>query len=144
MLARRELSEAQIRQRLARRGHTSTSIDTAVERLKTERAIDDVRVAGAIARTQTHVRSRGRLRVIRQVEAAGIARSIAKQVVDELFQDVDADALLTTALEKRLRGRDAIDDHTARRLYRYLIAQGFESDRVLAALRAKAKARRPG
>jgi regulatory protein len=137
MLARRELSEAQIRQRLTRRSHTAESIDSAIERLKSERAIDDVRVAGAIARTETHVRRRGRLRVIRQIESAGISSSIAKRVAGEVFQDVDSDALLAGALEKRLRGHDTIDDQAARRLYRYLTAQGFDSDRVLAALRAR-------
>lgn len=140
MLARRELSEAQIRQRLARRGHPSESIDTAVERLKAERAIDDVRVAGAIARTETHVRRRGQLRVVRQIEAAGIARAIAKQAVDDVFQDVDSDALLAAALDKRLRGRDTISEQDARRLYRYLVTQGFDSDRVIAALRARRRA----
>ena len=135
MLARRELSEAQIRQRLSRRGHTPESIDTAVERLTTERALDDVRVAGAIARTETGVRGRGRLRVLRQIEAAGIASSTARRVVDEVFQDVDSDALLAAALEKRLRGRNTITDQDARRLYRYLLAQGFDPDRVVSALR---------
>jgi regulatory protein len=142
MLARRELSEAQVRQRLVRRGHTPQSIDTAIERLKGERAIDDERVAGAIARTETRVRGRGRLRVVRQIEAAGIASSIASRAADEVFQDIDVDALLASALEKRLRGRTTIDERDARRLYRYFTAQGFESDRVLAALRQR-KARRP-
>jgi len=45
MLARRELSEAQIRQRLARREHEPDLIDEAAARLKEERALDDVRVA---------------------------------------------------------------------------------------------------
>ena len=137
MLARRELSEAQVRQRLTRRDHATDSIDSAIARLKTEGALDDVRVAGAIARTETHVRRRGRLRVIRQIEGAGISSSIAKRVANEVFQDVDADALLTSALERRLRGRDTIDEQAARRLYRYLTSQGFDSDRVLAALRAR-------
>ena len=65
MLARRELSEAQVRQRLARRGHDPESIDAAVARLKGERAIDDARVAEAIARTETAAKRRGRLRVSR-------------------------------------------------------------------------------
>jgi len=143
MLARRELSEAQIRQRLTRRSHTTESIDSAIERLKSERAIDDVRVAGAIARTETHVRRRGRLRVIRQIEAAGISSAIAKQVVRDVFQDIDSDALLAAALEKRLRSRDPIDELTARRLYRYLTSQGFDADRVLAALRVR-RAHLPG
>ena len=74
MLARRELSEAQIRQRLQRRGHALDEIDSAIERLKSERAIDDARVAGAIARTETSLKRRGRLRVAQELARAGIAR----------------------------------------------------------------------
>jgi regulatory protein len=82
MLARRELSEAQIRQRLAKRGESRESIDEAVDRLKAERSIDDERVAGAIARTHATGRNRGRRRVLQQIEAAGIDKSIASKAVD--------------------------------------------------------------
>jgi regulatory protein len=136
MLARRELSEAQIRQRLSRRGESQDSIDQAVARLKAERGIDDARVAGAIARTETAVRHRGKRRVLQQIEAAGIARSIASRAVDEVFEDLDADALLSASLARRLRGREHIaDDREFQRLFRYLSAQGFDSDRILAHLR---------
>ena len=136
MLARRELSEAQVRQRLARRGESQESIDEAVARLKSERSIDDERVAGAIARTETSLRKRGRRRVQQEIEAAGIARAIASRAVDEAFQDLDPDALLSASLAKRLRGRDRIaDDREFQRLFRYLSAQGFDSDRILAKLR---------
>ena len=136
MLARRELSEAQIRQRLARRGESQPSIDEAIARLKAERSIDDERVAGAIARTQTSVRGRGKRRVLQQIEAAGIAKSIASKAVDEVFQDLDADALLSAALSKRLHGREHIaDDREFQRLFRYLLAQGFDTDRIVAHLK---------
>jgi regulatory protein len=136
MLARRELSEAQVRQRLARRGENEESIDEAIARLKTERSIDDERVAGAIARTQASVRKRGRRRVQQQIEAAGITRSIASRAVDEAFQDLDPDALVSASLAKRLRGRERIaDDREFQRLFRYLSAQGFDADRILAHLR---------
>ena len=136
MLARRELSEAQVRQRLSRRAESQASIDEAVARLKAERSIDDERVAGAIARTQTSVRGRGKRRVLQQIEAAGIAKSVAARAVDEAFQDVDADALLSASLSKRLRGRERIaDDREFQRLYRYLLTQGFDTDRILAHLR---------
>ncbi|HTM05000.1 MAG TPA: RecX family transcriptional regulator [Vicinamibacterales bacterium] len=138
MLARRELSERQVRQRLMRRGHEASDIDAAVTRLREERALDDRRVAEAIARTETRVRGRGRLRVKRQIEAAGIAPGLAEQAVDAVFADVDDDALLAAALERRLRGRDRIeDDRERQRLYRYLVTQGFESDKVLALLRSR-------
>jgi regulatory protein len=135
MLARRELSEAQVRQRLARRGESRESIDQAVARLKAERAIDDERVAAAIARSQTSVRKRGRRRVQQQIEAAGIDRSLASRAVDQAFQDLDPDTLLSASLEKRLRGRERIaDDREFQRLFRYLSAQGFDADRILAHL----------
>ncbi len=136
MLARRELSEAQLRQRLTRREHDPEQIEAALTRLKAERSLDDERVAGAIARTETGLKKRGRYRVTRQIEAAGIAPAIARRVVDETFAAIDGDTLLSEALARRLRGRTRIDDDREfRRLYRHLVAQGFEPDRVLALLR---------
>ena len=133
MLARRELSEAQVRQRLARKGHEADAIDAAVTRL---------RVAEAIARTQTAVRRRGKLRVRREIESAGITGATARRAVDEVFEGLDPDALLQASLAKRLRGREAIADEVEfRRLYRYLIAQGFEIDAVMKALNARRRPR---
>jgi regulatory protein len=138
MLGRRELSEQQVRQRLARKGHEADAIDEAISRLREERAIDDERVAEAIARTETAVRRRGKLRVRMQIERAGIAKATAKRAVDDVFDAIDDDALLEASLAKRLRGRETIaDDREFQRLYRYLIGQGFESDRVLKALNAR-------
>jgi regulatory protein len=136
MLARRELSEHQIRQRLARRGHDAAAIDDAVARLRDARAIDDARVAEAIARTETAVKRRGRLRVRMQIERAGIARGVARDAVDKVFGDIDDDALIEASLARRLRhGQRIEDEQQFQRLYRYLVAQGFDPDRVLAALR---------
>jgi regulatory protein len=136
MLARRELSESQVRQRLARREYEPEAIDAAIERLKENRSLNDERVAGAIARMEAGIRKRGRVRVKRQIEAAGISSSIAQRAVDEVFEDVDADALVAAALDRRLHGRERIaDQREFARLYRYLLGQGFESDRVLSTLR---------
>ena len=136
MLAGRELTEAQVRQRLARRGHDSADIDQAVARLKANGNIDDTRAAAVIARRETTVRRRGRARVSSRLRAAGIAPAIADHAVQQVFEDVDADALLVASLERRLRGRTRIeDDKEFQRLYRYLVGQGFEPDRVMAQLR---------
>lgn len=138
LLARRELSEAQVRQRLLRRGYPPEDVDSAIERLKAERALDDTRVAEAIARTEIALHQRGRLRVDRQIARAGIAKATAKRAVEQVYADVDTDALLLTALAKRLRGADRIPDQkTFQRLYRYLVGQGFEPERVLTALKQR-------
>ena len=136
MIARRELSERQIRQRLARRGHAAHDVDTAIATLKAAGAVDDARVAAIIARAAVSVRKRGRLRVVRQIEAAGIAPDLARRAADEVFQEIDPEVLLQAALQKRLKGSGHItDDRHHARLYRYLIGQGFEADAVAALLR---------
>ena len=138
MLARRELSEQQVRQRLARKGHDANQIDDAIARLRDERAIDDMRVAEAIARTETSVKRRGKLRVRMQIERAGIDKRTAKAAVDDVFEAVDDEALIEASLAKPLRhGQQIEDDKVMQRLYRYLVSQGFDSDRVLALLKAR-------
>jgi regulatory protein len=140
LAAGRELSEAQLRQRLARKGHAQQEIDAAVARLKEERAIDDARVAETIARTETSTRRRGKLRVRMQIERAGISTSTARKAVDDVFGELDADTLLEAALTRRMLGRDRIDDDKEfQRLYRYLLNQGFDAERVMSVLQARRK-----
>jgi regulatory protein len=132
MLARRELSEAQVRQRLARHEHSADEIEAAIARLRDERAIDDARTAEAIARTETSLHRRGKARVRTQIERAGIATAVARDAIDRVFSEIDDEALMEAALSSRLRGRATIrDDRERARLYRYLVAQGFEPDGVL-------------
>jgi len=149
MLARRELSEAQVRTRLARREFESGAIDEAVSRLQAVRALDDRRTALACARIEAHVKRHGRLRALRTVEALGIDRGVARAAVAEVFDEVDEDALITQALDRKLRHPPsrkasarqggAAEAAVARRLYRYLLAQGFDAGRVHAAIRTRVK-----
>jgi len=136
MLGRRELSERQVRQRLTRRAYDGDEIEAAIERLKQDRSIDDERAARAMAHAETSLKKRGRLRVKQRLEAAGIAPATIQRTIQDTFETLDADALIASALQKRLRGREQIaDDREFQRLYRYLVSQGFEPDRVLALLR---------
>jgi regulatory protein len=138
MLARRELTERQVRERLARRGYDPDHIDAAVTKLKGDRSLDDARVAGAMARMEISTRRHGRLRAQRQLEAAGLPSTLAREALDEVLSTVDHDALIAAALNRRLRGSRAIeDDAEFRRLYRFLVGQGFESDLVMRTLKAR-------
>src|SRR3954466_5354398 len=110
MLGRRELSEQQVRQRLARKDYDQDDIDSWIRRLREERAINDQRVAEAIARTETSIRKRGKLRVRLQLERAGIAKDTAKQAIESVFEAIDDEALLESSLRKRLHGRETIAD----------------------------------
>ena len=140
LLARRELAEAQLRRRLARRKFEADDIDAAVARLREEKAIDDRRTALACARTELRVKHRGRARVVRQIESLGIARDLAREAVAEVFGEIDERELLEQALDRRLRhGMKLTDPAVFRRLHRYLLGQGFDSERVITLLRQRAK-----
>jgi regulatory protein len=138
-LARRELSEAQLRQRLSRRGFLPDDIDTALTRLRDNGSVDDARVAAAIARSQLSLKKRGARRVRREIEAAGIASALAERAVAEVYGEVDADALLSAAIDRKLGTRRLDDDREMARIYRYLVGQGFESDKAMTALRKRRK-----
>ncbi len=141
MLARRELSERQLRERLERREHPPTAIDEAVTRLRASGLLDDRRVARAAARVEAQVRSRGRLRVLQRLHALGIAPEVAAEAADEVFQGIDEEDLLEAAIGRRLRGaspriRDAAH---FRRLHQQLVRQGFAPSAVTRALKQRWK-----
>jgi regulatory protein len=140
MLGRRELSVAQVRERLARRGWTETAIEPAVARLAASGTLDDARVALACARTRSAVKRQGRDRVLREIQALGVARDVARAAVDEVFGALDEGNLLQTALESRLRARMVISDPgVQRRLYAALVRQGFDAHAVGRAIRERVR-----
>ena len=140
LLARRELAEAQLRTRLAKRKFTDDEIDAAMTRLRRERALDDRRTALACARTQVRIKHRGRARVVRHIEALGINRDIAREAVADVLAELDENALLEQALDRRLRhGLSLSDPAVFRRVHRYLLGQGFDPGRVTELLRRRAK-----
>jgi regulatory protein len=132
-LARRELTEKQIRQRLTRRGLEAEAIDEAVARLKRERALDDARVAGAFARTAVRLKGRGPIRLERDLQGLGIDRGAAREAV---LAETDEATLARQALARRWRRADRPEAADAARLYRALLRQGFRPAAARTALTA--------
>ena len=133
LLSARELSETQLRARLARRQCDAGAIDEVVLRLKGDGTLNDRRVAVALARMESAIKHRGRSRVIQKIRQAGIDSDTAEAAVREVFEEVDEGALLDRALERRLRGKTAteLDDKGRARVVRGLVAQGFRLEAVL-------------
>jgi regulatory protein len=137
LLSARELSEAQIRARLGRRQIDPGDIDAAVTRLKADGTLNDRRVAGAIARMETGIKHRGRSRVLQKIRQAGIDGDTADDAVRQVFEDVDENALLDRAAERKLRGTAIkdLDDKGRARLVRALVGQGFSFEAVMKRVR---------
>jgi regulatory protein len=139
MLARRELSVAQVRERLGRKGFDATAVQDAISRLIANGTLDDLRVARAVARTRAKVKRQGRSRVVRELATIGIAREVAQQIIAEVFGDLDEQALLDEALSRRLRGSVALSDPAARRrVFAALVRQGFSPEAITRAMKDRA------
>ena len=140
MLARRELSVAQLRERLRDREHASEDVEAAIARLVESGQLDDRRVASAYARTAANVKGRGRVRVQQELHAMGIARDVAADAIAQVFGDLDERALVEKAIRKKLRStrvtpQRKLSLQERARLYQYLMRQGFTPGGISAALR---------
>jgi SOS response regulatory protein OraA/RecX len=136
MLARRELSVEGVRARLLDREHAPEKVEAAIGHLLETGALDDARVARAYARTAATVKGRGRLRVMRELHAMGIAKDVAAEALGEVFGELDERTLIARALQKKLRGRTRPKDAAELgRLYQYLVRQGFTPAAIAVALR---------
>jgi regulatory protein len=141
LLGRRELSVQQLRERLIEREHDRHDVDRAIDLLIENKALDDARVAAAYVRTALKVKGRGRLRIQREMQEMGIPKEIAAEALAEAFGEVDERALVTRALQKKLRGNQKIATRAEyARVFQFLMRQGFSPATVTAVLRT----RRPG
>ena len=138
MLARRERSAAQVAEGLRRRGFDRDATETAVERLQREGALDDHRTATVHARRAARIAHRGPLRAEREIAALGIAPSVARAAVTEVYAEEGAETVIERALARRLPESAAVEDRAHfGRLYRYLVRQGFDPQMATATLRAR-------
>jgi SOS response regulatory protein OraA/RecX len=136
VLSARELSSRQLADRLLKRGFPLEAVRAALARLSESGALDDRRVALAVARRGLKIKHQGRIRVLGELNAIGISRDVARAAVAEVFAEVDEGALLERALARRATP-GPVDAKGLRRLHAYLIRQGFAPEAVNAALRKK-------
>jgi regulatory protein len=136
LLARRALTVAECRARLLERQHAADDVEAAIAHLLENRGIDDQRLAESYARSASDIKGRGRLRILRELAARGVDKTVAAEAVGEFFGDKDERALVSQALKKRLRGRpQPAGPADYARLYQYLMRQGFTPAVIVSVLR---------
>jgi regulatory protein len=136
LLARRDRSTFQLHQALCRQGFPESDIDPVLRQLTEDGALNDARFALTVARKQAYARQKGRIRVLRELQAVGIARDVARRAVDEVFGEIDEDEALERALARRIRSKP-LDPAHLRRVHAALVRQGFSPSKAAAALRAR-------
>ncbi len=139
LLAGRDLTTSQLRERLLRRELPADEIERTLDRLTRGGLLDDARTAVALARRAVQVKLRGRHRARRELEALGIDPPVAERALALVFAEVDEAAVLERAIARRARG--PVRTRTElRRLHQALVRQGFARDEVAAALLVQAGA----
>jgi regulatory protein len=127
-------SEAELRAKLDRKEFPRDAIDAAISRLRNERWLDDARFAAAFVRTRLR-KGIGRLRIKRELQAAGVDSATIAQALD--IPEHDDRAAAITAAKKRLavlRRRDD-DDAIRQKLIAYLFRQGYDSSTAIEVVR---------
>ena len=136
MLNHRFNSEGELRRKLALKEFAADVVGATIERLRGEKWLDDERFAASYVRTRVR-KGYGRLRIKRELSAAGIERETITRALSESVPDHDERAAALVSARKRLavlRRRD--DDALIRvKLAAYLVRQGYDSSLALDVVR---------
>ncbi len=127
-LARRRQTEAEIRQKLARR-HKQTEIDDAVEKLKEYRFIDDDALIVDFSRDRLKLSPRSARMIEFELRRRGIDPDRFRQLFESEFPDYDEVEVARRALQTRLHSLMKSKTQGRReRALRFLHSRGFSYD----------------
>ena len=138
LLARRDLSEGEVRTKLLARDFGEREVEEAISRLRERRYLDDRSLAEAVARTQARTKHQGPLKVRAHLRRRRIPEALALEAIREEFPEGAEGERAVIAL-RRLepapaglgeRGPDdapppAESRKESGRLFRRLVARGY-------------------
>jgi regulatory protein len=133
LLARKPLTEFEVRERLAAHGYSETSVNGALDRLRDAGYVDDQRLAAHFIATRASRLGHGPGRLIEQLRRRGIDpqdTERAWQVAQEAGE-IDPGEMLRAEIRRRLAGRPGIVDRRQYgRVYNALLRAGYGSDQI--------------
>jgi regulatory protein len=142
-------SEAELRRKLRAKKFEKDDIDVAIARLHSEKWLDDERFAAALVRTRANKRV-GKLRIRRELQAAGVDQSTAHEALDANVDPERERESLEALCARRARvlvrrhGADYLETEEAHaKLTSYLVAQGYDFALVREVVRELSRVR-PG
>jgi regulatory protein len=131
----RPRSRAEIERKLALAGFPSQTIEATLEKLCSLGLLDDERFAESWCRTRVEQRGYGRLRVERELREKGVAPSLIREAVREIFGEEEGKGRAQRLLERRFREKDLTDPRILRRAAGFLQRRGYPSSVIAEVLR---------
>jgi regulatory protein len=127
LLARREHSAQELRQKLLLREHPADLIDAALRELAADRLLSDARFAEEFVRSRRD-KGFGPQRIRAELRQRGVDPYVAEDHLRSSEQDWQARAL--TQYRKRFGGQPPRNLAERSKHYRFLINRGFTADQV--------------
>ena len=135
LLARREHSRRELKQKLDRGGFSRDETSAAIERLGDQGYQDDDRFAEALIRSRVG-QGYGPARIRAELRSQGIGDAVLRRLLDAV--DVDWDDLAASQLRRRYGGPTA-DPAERQRRAQFLLRRGFAAATVRALTHADAE-----
>ncbi|HHV78209.1 MAG TPA: regulatory protein RecX [Firmicutes bacterium] len=128
-LARRPLTQSELRRKLLHRGYEATEIGECLARLSEMGYLDDRQFAKDFVDASVCLRPSGRRRLLAELRVKGVPDSIAQREVEVALPYEREKNLAMEAAKKRLGTLAKAEPRDlARRLYQFLLRRGFGSE----------------
>lgn len=134
LCANAEQCSSDIRQKILKQGFSVEVADKMIEYLCANKYIDEERYARAYAVDKVRFSGWGKMKVRMGLLAKGLSDSIISQALDYI-PEKDYTEALEKVLAAKARSLDLKDVNDRQKLYRHLASRGFESQRIIAAIR---------
>jgi len=106
-----------------------------VEKLRSLNYVNDETFARNWARSRAHSRGYGPNRIEQELRAKGIAPTLLREVVRELYTDMDEAEYAERLLAKRFKGQDLSEPKARTRAAAFLQRRGYSSKVIFDLLR---------
>jgi len=127
MIARRMLSESELRERLTRKAYPSADIEDAVELVRSYGYIDDSAVAESVTREAERI-GKGPAWVRQTLMRRGVGEELRERAAEQL--DSLQSTLARRVLSHRFGAPESLENGDKRRAFRWLLSRGFSSECV--------------
>jgi regulatory protein len=133
LLSRRDYTTSELRAKLLAHEYAADDVESVIRNLTDQGLLDDRRTAAAYVRLASVVKGRGRLRIQRELEARGVDRALARELVGALQASDETSAIERFLQRKRVSSRLSLADR--RRVYQQLLRRGFPAEAIERALK---------
>ncbi len=124
----------ELRNRLKQKKHPPALVEQAIDSLKKQGLVDDVKFAKLFAESRLYSRPTGRRQLEIDLKKKGLPQELVRQTVSDL-KDYDEKGMVRELVLKRLKGMSGVSKEKKRmRLYGLLKRRGFGSDAIFSVM----------